>query len=66
MHLIDDHVDVAVRIAGALADLSMVTTRVGAVRRVVCASPAYLAATGTPKVLKDLSALKPASAVSML
>lgn len=56
VHLIDDHVDVAVRI-GALADLSMVATRVGAVRWVVCASPAYLAATGTPKVPEDLSAL---------
>ena len=56
VHLIDDHVDVAVRI-GALADSSMVATRVGAVRRVVCASPAYLAATGTPKVPEDLAAL---------
>jgi DNA-binding transcriptional LysR family regulator len=56
VHLIDDHVDVAVRI-GALADSSMVATRVGAVRWVVCASPAYLAATGTPKVPEDLSAL---------
>jgi DNA-binding transcriptional LysR family regulator len=56
IHLIDDHVDVAVRI-GALADSSMVATRVGEVRWVVCASPAYLAATGTPKVPADLSAL---------
>jgi DNA-binding transcriptional LysR family regulator len=56
VHLIDDHVDVAVRI-GTLADSSMVATRVGAVRWVVCASPAYLAATGTPKVPEDLSAL---------
>ena len=56
VHLIDDHVDLAVRI-GALADSSMVATRVGAVRWVVCASPAYLAATGTPKVPVDLSAL---------
>jgi DNA-binding transcriptional LysR family regulator len=56
VHLIDDHVDVAVRI-GALADSSTVATRVGAVRWVVCASPAYLAATGTPKVPEDLSAL---------
>jgi DNA-binding transcriptional LysR family regulator len=56
VHLIDDHVDLAVRI-GALADSSMVATRVGAVRWVVCVSPAYLAATGTPKVPDDLSAL---------
>jgi DNA-binding transcriptional LysR family regulator len=56
VHLIDDHVDLAVRI-GALADSSMVATRVGAVRCVVCMSPAYLAGTGTPKVPDDLSAL---------
>ena len=56
VHLIDDHVDVAVRV-GALADSSMVATRVGVVRRVVCASPAYLAATGTPKAPEDLAAL---------
>ena len=41
LHLIDDHIDVAVRI-GALADSSMVATRVGSVRCVVCASPRFL------------------------
>jgi DNA-binding transcriptional LysR family regulator len=56
VHLIDDHVDLAVRI-GALADSSMVAVRVGAVRRVVCASPIFLAGHGTPKVPEDLSAL---------
>jgi DNA-binding transcriptional LysR family regulator len=56
VHLIDDHVDLAVRI-GALADSSMVAVRVGAVRRVVCASPVYLAAVGTPKAPEDLAAL---------
>jgi DNA-binding transcriptional LysR family regulator len=56
VHLIDDHIDLAVRI-GALQDSSMVATRVGSVRRVVCASPAYLAGVGTPKVPEDLSAL---------
>ena len=56
VHLIDDHVDLAVRI-GALPDSSMVATRVGSVRRVVCASPDYLAAHGTPKTPEDLSAL---------
>jgi DNA-binding transcriptional LysR family regulator len=56
VHLIDDHIDLAVRIC-ALQDSSMVTTRVGSVRRVVCASPAYLASVGTPKVPEDLSAL---------
>lgn len=46
-HLTDEHIDVAVRI-GALPDSSLVATRVGDVRRVVCASPGYLAAHGTP------------------
>jgi DNA-binding transcriptional LysR family regulator len=54
VHLIDDHVDLAVRI-GPLRDSSMVTTRVASVRRVVCASSAYLASRGTPKVPDDLS-----------
>ena len=54
VHLIDDQVDLAVRI-GALRDSSMVTTRVASVRRVVCASPSYLASHGTPKVPDELS-----------
>ena len=41
LHLIDDHIDVAVRI-GALADSNMVATRVGSVRSVVCGSPRVL------------------------
>jgi DNA-binding transcriptional LysR family regulator len=56
VHLIDDHIDLAVRI-GPLADSSFVATRVGAVRRVVCASPDYLARVGIPKVPEDLSSL---------
>jgi len=54
--LIDSHVDLAVRI-GALPDSSLVATRVASVRRVVCASPAYLAAHGIPSTPQDLSAL---------
>lgn len=53
-HFIDDHIDVAVRI-GALQDSSLVATRVGAVRRVVCGSPAYFAVHGRPKKPEDLS-----------
>lgn len=52
----DDHIDLAVRI-GDLPDSSLVATRVGLVRRVVCGSPAFLAGHGTPKSPKDLSAL---------
>jgi DNA-binding transcriptional LysR family regulator len=51
--LIDDHVDMAVRI-GRLPDSSMVATQVGAVRMVTCASPAVLAAHGTPRKPADL------------
>jgi DNA-binding transcriptional LysR family regulator len=56
VHLIDDHIDLAIRI-GELPDSSMVALRVGAVRRVVCASPDYLAAVGTPKAPEELTAL---------
>ena len=55
MHLMDEQVDVAVRI-GELPDSSFVATRVGTVRRVVCASPAYLARHGTPATPGDLAA----------
>ena len=56
LHLIDDHIDIAVRI-GALADSALVSTQVGVVRSVVCGSPAYFAAHGVPKRPEDLSAL---------
>ncbi|APW35899.1 LysR family transcriptional regulator [Rhodoferax koreense] len=51
--LVDEHVDCAVRI-GNLGDSSLVARELGAVRVVVCASPDYLAARGTPP---DLAAL---------
>jgi DNA-binding transcriptional LysR family regulator len=54
--LVDDHVDLAVRI-GALPDSSMIAMRVGAVRRVVCGSPAYFAGHGEPKTPADLAGL---------
>jgi DNA-binding transcriptional LysR family regulator len=56
LHLIDDHIDIAVRI-GALVDSALVATQVGTVRSVVCGSPAYFAAHGAPKRPEDLSAL---------
>ena len=56
LHLIDDHIDIAVRI-GALAESALAATKVGSVRRVVCGSPAYFAAHGVPKRPEDLSAL---------
>lgn len=53
LHLQDDHVDLALRI-GTLPDSSLKAVRVGAVRRVVCASPAYLSRHGTPMQPADL------------
>jgi DNA-binding transcriptional LysR family regulator len=55
VNLMEDHVDVALRI-GALPDSSLMATRIGVIRRVVCASPAYFAARGVPKTLADLAA----------
>lgn len=52
--IVGDHIDVAVRI-GRLPDSSFVATRVGSVRAVTCASPAYLAAHGTPATPADLA-----------
>ena len=51
--LVSDHVDMAVRI-GALPDSSMVATRVGSMRTVVCGAPALLARQGTPMMPADL------------
>ncbi len=53
--LVEEGLDVAVRI-GALAESSAVATRVGAVRRIVVASPDYLARHGTPRTPADLGA----------
>ncbi len=51
--LIDEGLDVAVRIA-RLDDSSLFSAKVGAVRRVTCASPAYLKKHGVPRVPRDL------------
>lgn len=53
MHMVDEGVDVAVRI-GELPDSSLHAIRVGTVRRIVCASPDYLAAHGLPRHPQDL------------
>jgi DNA-binding transcriptional LysR family regulator len=46
-NLLEDHIDLAIRI-GELPDSTLSATRVGTVRRVLCASPEYLDAHGTP------------------
>jgi DNA-binding transcriptional LysR family regulator len=53
-HFLDDQVDVALRI-GDLPDSSRIATRLGAVRRVTCASPAYLASRAALAVPQDLA-----------
>lgn len=52
--LVEYHIDVAVRI-GRLPDSALVTRRVGELRWVVCASPAYLQRRGEPRTPSDLS-----------
>jgi DNA-binding transcriptional LysR family regulator len=56
LDLINDHLDLAVRI-GKLPDSSMVATHVGVMRSVVCASPALLAGRGVPRIPADLQKL---------
>jgi len=53
-HFLDDQVDVALRI-GPLPDSRLVATRLGEVRHVICASPAYLAAKGEPMQPGDIA-----------
>jgi DNA-binding transcriptional LysR family regulator len=56
LHLIEDHVDMAVRI-GPLPDSTIIATRVGSMRTVVCASPKLLAGRGVPKTPEHLVGL---------
>jgi DNA-binding transcriptional LysR family regulator len=53
LNLIDDHIDVALRV-GELLDDSLIAKKVGTVRRVVCASTSYLERRGTPMSPDDL------------
>jgi len=54
LDLVEEGLDVAVRI-GALADSGLVVRRVGEMRRVLVASPDYLAARGTPAAPAELA-----------
>jgi DNA-binding transcriptional LysR family regulator len=56
VELVEEGLDVAVRIAH-LPPSSLSAIRVGAVRRMICASPAYLAGHGMPRVPGDLARL---------
>jgi DNA-binding transcriptional LysR family regulator len=50
---ISERVDVTIRV-GALADSELIAVRLGEVRRVIAASPRYLAVHGTPRQPADL------------
>jgi DNA-binding transcriptional LysR family regulator len=52
--LLEDQIDVALRI-GELSSSSLMARRLGSVRHVVCASPAYLAVRGPPRTPADLA-----------
>jgi DNA-binding transcriptional LysR family regulator len=54
LDLVQEGLEVAVRI-GALRDSGLTARRVGAVRRMLVASPAYLASHGTPATPADLA-----------
>jgi DNA-binding transcriptional LysR family regulator len=56
VNLVEEGVDIAIRI-GTLADSNLTAVRVGQVRRVVCASPAYLKKHGRPKSPQEACAL---------
>jgi DNA-binding transcriptional LysR family regulator len=51
--LIEEGLDIAIRI-GVLASSSLIATRVGFVRNVVCASPGYLKVHGAPRAPEQL------------
>lgn len=55
VNLLEEHVDLAIRI-GELPDSSLVATKIGAIRRVVCGSPAYFAERGAPQTPGELEA----------
>jgi DNA-binding transcriptional LysR family regulator len=53
VNTVEESIDISIRI-GALADSSLIATRIGSVRIVLCASASYLAARGEPKTPDDL------------
>ncbi len=51
--MVEEGVDIAIRI-GRLADTSFMARKIGEDKRLICASPAYLARYGTPRTPHDL------------
>ena len=54
LDLIDNGIDVAIRTREVEPDSNITIRRLAATRRVLCASPAYLAARGVPRTPQDL------------
>jgi DNA-binding transcriptional LysR family regulator len=54
VRIVEEGIDVALRI-GPLADSSLKAVRIGAVRQMLVASPAYLARQGAPSAVADLA-----------
>ena len=54
INMVEEGIDVGIRIA-PLEDSSMIATRVGEVRRVVCANPSLLERLGTPEHPRELA-----------
>jgi DNA-binding transcriptional LysR family regulator len=53
VNLLEDRIDLAIRI-GILPDSSMISTRIGTIRHVCCASPSYFDVRGVPRKPSDL------------
>lgn len=51
--LVGESVDVAIRL-GSMPNSQLIAKRLGAMRRYLCAAPAYLERQGTPRTLEDL------------
>jgi DNA-binding transcriptional LysR family regulator len=51
----EEHVDLGIR-TGPLPDSGIVARRIGSVRRILCASPEYLASRGRPETPQDITA----------
>jgi len=53
LNLVDEHIDMAVRL-GNLPDSDLIATRIGTMRMIVCGTPGFLSAQGTPRSIEDL------------
>jgi DNA-binding transcriptional LysR family regulator len=53
-NMVDDSIDVAIRIGAAQQQPNLIARRLSGHQRVICASPAYLAQHGTPEAPGDL------------